>query len=158
MIEFLSKTMIPQHYTTPNISNFAVSKWHPKSFLGHRTSIFDLFKGWAIPSRSFTLRIMQWNLKFLRESSINWCRSRWRRTTVQLTDQLVGRRFFQHQNDIGWESIKCFGWKLLRYTPRNLEEHAMYGQLATCDDPKGASRAYLLQRMLLPGHPVFMAI
>lgn len=37
----------------PNISNFAVSKWHPKNFLGHRTSIFDLFKGWAMDSEVF---------------------------------------------------------------------------------------------------------
>lgn len=36
-------------------------------------------------------------------------------------------------------------------------EH-VWRQLAKCDDPGGASRAYLLQRMLLPGHPVFMAI
>ena len=51
-----------------------------------------------------------------------------------------------------------FWMKVVEIHPRNLEEHAMYGQLATSDDPKGASRAYLLQRMLLPGHPVFMAI
>ena len=30
--------------------------------------------------------------------------------------------------------------------------------LAKCDDYEGASRAYLLQRLLLQGHPVFMAI